>query len=1005
MNNHQRRGAAAAALLLVFLLAGGCGGGGGKTQNPVSNPTSGNSGNIKKIAGKFETGTARTADRSAEAVANVPVLVYEAGDDDKTQLNSSSDTTDGQGSFEVDVNFGSRSAIDIIVELAGNNLKLAVDNMSQDVASVTGNPDTTRKAVIFDFLPTESLSNISLIDNLYDDRGIDITGTVNSTSYAAQFMNEMKAVVNECNISSSALSEADKTCLIEQIDSALDSSGASQLIKNLVESLENIYRSDLDLPDLDEYLQIAGVAAGAANTPVLVYSAGDTAKTRLNSADDITDGSGVFDVLVAKEEGFVSADLIVEFSGSNLKLALDGLTSRATGLTVDAGTTRKAVLFDLAPGFSLSTISNIDDIFYGESIDVTDTVTDSTAASAFVSDVKAALDACSITSAVLADSDKLCLASKIETVLDTTASPQAVRDLIESLALAFWDDLGYFRVSGEFETTSGQTVIAYEAGDSSKTRLNAADDTTDSDGAFDIRVEIGNGNSKDIIIEVQGQGLKVAAPGVSDDVSGIEGDAAATRVASIFHLAPDTPLSDISLVDELYFDQEYDVSQYITTSAEAASFLEHIDGVLTSCNVTGSDLDNQAKARMSSELEILLYSLSAEEAVEYMLESLRIAYIVDIGAGSDYHRMADTAHDADRDDLAVIAEIFADGQVSLSSLDEPEIEELVAKMQNAIATWQETYGTEVAKRVAIKDEMLALYRGESFTNSTVKSKISWIKGNFVQLIQAPAAADTSLIDEYDLGSLISAYDVIRGVFIQTLVEDAQATSAQALNGVDAVLFVVAALGAASEDSSTMGVIMDNWVTEWDKDSVMDELLNGLDPLNMDDQDKLENLMLLAHDMQAELPAEPTDEEMLTIFNRYLTTATSNEALALYRQYNDNGCEINISVQGTNSVSFSMNKPDVCPGKEELISLIETHYEKGTLTKLRAVIEGVEEYLAEIPNNDGIAVANAYLIFDGVLTDMKASEQNKTELSDAMRTAGIKPELFWLYMNLEPYMNQ
>ncbi|MCK5845677.1 MAG: hypothetical protein KAG97_13270, partial [Victivallales bacterium] len=571
-----------------------------------------------------------------------------------------------------------------------------------------------------------------------------------------------------------------------------------------------------------------------------------------------------------------------------------------------------------------------------------------------------------------------------------------------------FEDGGSSRVAGRSAlAVADKLILAYAAGDAAKTRLNSAADKTDASGNYSVNVDIGaSRTSLDVIIELTGESLSVAVESLSSDTASVNGDADTTRKAVIFHYVPAEALSTISLIDNTFDKKNIDVTRYVTDATMAGSFLTEMKAINNTCSITSSTLNDTQKGCLATEAQTRLASTDAGASVKNLVETLEVSYRVDLGTADDSDYLSDIARDADKEQIDSIVEMFEDGQITLynveNTLTEEQIEELVAKMPYAITAWNATSET-FDKRLAVKEELLAIYRGETYTYEDIKGKIGALKSAYHQYIQEIAAAESDLVSNAEMGSVITVYDVIRGILIKVMAEDVGTTSATGKASIDALLLVFASLGAASEDTGSMGAIMDNWVVDWDTDGVEAYLMTGLAPLEMDDSDKTEKLMRLAHDIEAEMPSDPTDEEILTILRRYLTETTSQEALALYHQYADNNCEYGYEANGFQGVTFTVNN-DACPGKEEVIHLTETHYEKGTLSKLRLFVDGVESELANVENDDGVALAANYQAFIDVYERMKVSEANKTSISAALRKAGVHPELFWLAMNVEPYVN-
>jgi len=156
-------------------------------------------------------------------------------------------------------------------------------------------------------------------------------------------------------------------------------------------------------------------------------------------------------------------------------------------------------------------------------------------------------------------------------------------------------------------------------------------------------------------------------------------------------------------------------------------------------------------------------------------------------------------------------------------------------------------------------------------------------------------------------------------------------------------------------------------------------------------DKNEVLMEIVNALADNLPANPTDEQIAAVLAPYMSRAAIDSALGLYHQYLD------CADAGTEMTS--------CFTADDIISFLEAYYEKD-LPKLRAVVDGISAWINDPTNTLMLAsLGNAYGIIQGIIADMQASAANMAELAAALDTAGVKPELFELYINLEPYFSQ
>jgi hypothetical protein len=292
---------------------------------------------------------------------------------------------------------------------------------------------------------------------------------------------------------------------------------------------------------------------------------------------------------------------------------------------------------------------------------------------------------------------------------------------------------------------------------------------------------------------------------------------------------------------------------------------------------------------------------------------------------------------------------------------------------------------------------MAIRNGEIYTYSDVYSSMGLLRSGMAQKISTNAAAAAStLTTSNDINSIISAYDIIRGMLIEVMVKEAGATREDAADAVEGLLEVLADLGESSNGTASFDAVMDNWVVSWADAALATNLMTALFPMEMDVRAKTDPLMMLARDI-ADLPPGFSDAQLEAVLLNYLSPATTASAMTLYNNNKGKNCQF-----GYTFPPLSITATD-CPDKEEVISLIETHYEKD-LPKLRAVVDGVEAWVNH-PDNaiNLLGLGNSFSKVEAVYNSMKVSTANKNQLSDALNIAGVKPELFWLAINLEPYM--
>jgi len=858
--------AMAAAIALAGCGGGGGGGGGGGagggTTGDGGGGTGGDSnpptGTTYRIAGTMNSAASRSAGKSAAALANKSVIAYRAGDSSKTLLNSLSDTTDPNGAFDITVNIGSNSSMNVIVEgvadQASDNILIGFDSLSQDKTGQVGNASSTRKALLFHYVPTETLdTTLTVLDNLFADKSIDlrdyITGSYGTASGLAEdLVTEMKAVMTECGITSSTVDNDDKTCIADEIGRRLATYDDAQAVVNMCEALESAYQTELGLADTN-YLVLSGKL-------------------------------------------FVS-------------------TSRLAGRSADA-----------------------------------DSLTDI-------------------------------------------------------------------------------PVKVYQAGDSTETLLNASTDLTDQYGNFSVTIDIGQASSVDVIIEGESDAsnpennVYIALDGVSQTTSGLVGNADSSRKALLFHYAPTEDLdTTITNIDGLFNTEDIDLREYITgdyttAATNAADMLSEMKGAMTTCSVSSSTIDDTQKQCLANDIDTRLQTTSAADGVVDMLRSLKTAYKIDLGIETQKEIFYNTdtqdgGKDLDWTKIDKVVDIFNDAECdylsSFSTDSQDQLEELLSKMTDAIAVWddQTSYSTENEKQVAIRDLANAMYFGDTFTQDKVKNAINNLAriNGYWNVVSSDAATMTTRFSASDMRTLMSAYDNIRGMFVEVMVDDVGATRATAHDATESLLEVLAALGAASENSTSAADAMDDWVVAWDETEVRNDLLAFLAPLDMDENDKVKDLMRLAHDLN-DLPAGATDAQIKDTMTVYVSEATADEAIALKNKAASQTCTAKsyYDFVGFAGIDLILSPSTDCVSKEDIVSLMETHYERD-LPLFEAFIDGIEVWIESNEAKLGVVIGNQELLMN-VYSDMK-NDSYKTEVGQALDTAGIKKELFYLADTLETY---
>lgn len=529
--------------------------------------------------------------------------------------------------------------------------------------------------------------------------------------------------------------------------------------------------------------------------------------------------------------------------------------------------------------------------------------------------------------------------------------------------------------------SANTTIVAYNP--HTGALLSSGNDKIASNGSFNITVDLGTNSALDVVLEIYNKvqskssasdmkaNLKYAFDNLSANSSGITVNYDSTRSATIFVFQPDQVLADIKKADTIMKDKGIDILDTVTTPALALEFMNSMAEAVK-CGATDSQCITNA-------LQASNDSLAASSPVKTMVETAGREYAVDSGwtkIQEIYNASGQTA---------------ADSITNINTADKQK--EICWLLSDAIGAWDASYATSLEKFVAVKDVALAVKNGETFNSSDVKTAVTDLWSSLVMKIQHEAASGSAAISETDLGSVISGFDGIRGLLIRMFVTKAGATRADAAAAVDALLKDLAEFGVSSENTAAFtdkagaeaDDIMDRWVTTWATAAFAADLMTALSPVDMNDQTKTENLMRLAHDLA--YLTNPTDAQVEDVLNDYLSTETTALAMTMYRDHKS--CD----------VSSNTN----CPSEEEILALLESHWAK-PLPKLRAVIDGLEEwYNSPDSNIEKIGLGNSLLTMKNVYKNMKASSANKSAIGTVLSKAGVKKEIFWLLMNVEPYL--
>jgi hypothetical protein len=561
------------------------------------------------------------------------------------------------------------------------------------------------------------------------------------------------------------------------------------------------------------------------------------------------------------------------------------------------------------------------------------------------------------------------------------------------------------RIAEDIPVTNA-ALKAYNVTDATKTNLITAGGTTGANGVFSATITIPKNTTPSIVIETligpagDAGNIKLALESVSANRTGLLADRGSTRKAVIFELIPDVALNTISGVDNLLAGEGIDATASVTNATRARELVNYVSSLLTACPNVGGNPDYNC---IHTQIGNTLAATNLDAEVEKLVERLDTAAKVALGIASINEIIADLIEpDYSRAQVDKIVEVFTDaGESALNTLNnidtKPKAAELCAAMSDVVDVWDAAHANTTAKRLAVKDMAMAIRNGEIYTYSDVYSSMGLLRSGMAQKISTNAAAAAStLTTSNDINSIISAYDIIRGMLIEVMVKEAGATREDAADAVEGLLEVLADLGESSNGTASFDAVMDNWVVSWADAALATNLMTALFPMEMDVRAKTDPLMMLARDI-ADLPPGFSDAQLEAVLLNYLSPATTASAMTLYNNNKGKNCQF-----GYTFPPLSITATD-CPDKEEVISLIETHYEKD-LPKLRAVVDGVEAWVNH-PDNaiNLLGLGNSFSKVEAVYNSMKVSTANKNQLSDALNIAGVKPELFWLAINLEPYM--
>ncbi|MEW5947417.1 MAG: hypothetical protein AB1742_14600 [bacterium] len=540
-------------------------------------------------------------------------------------------------------------------------------------------------------------------------------------------------------------------------------------------------------------------------------------------------------------------------------------------------------------------------------------------------------------------------------------------------------------------------VIVYWAKDASRKLLNSASDRTDPSGRCNLTVNLGNKASLDVIVEAlvaaagSDSNVRLALDDLSTNLTGLAANDVTTTSADIFVLSSDT-LSLAQLHEVVVLMNANSVNlDSIDTAQDASDLVAEVYPAIQNC---GGIQDGPTRANCyETQIDSGDAALSAD--VQSALADLEVEFRVDTGGATT----AETLYAIDKNqDLSVIQKIV--DMAALASYTDftridvaPELSELIAATANAVAKYDDAALTGGSRLIAIKRALLHALASTDFANNDVELLISDLRSAYYNAAIASAAADLSaLVGTNDLISVISAYDVIEWMFIEVLT-DQNMTLAEAVQTFDALVEVLKNFGASTGGGSAQ--IMNDLVAMWALASFQAELAKLLEPFDMYDRAKTDNLMVLARDLSA-LSSTHTRAQVEDVLNDYLSAATTQKALELYdRYYGKTDCAFDPATRtqtGTN-----------CPTQAEIMALLETHYEK-PLPLLDSTITGIAQWIQSGENDTlMIALGTGGSRIQQMIELMKQSDANAASISAALDAAGVASELAVLYINLEPYL--
>jgi hypothetical protein len=536
-------------------------------------------------------------------------------------------------------------------------------------------------------------------------------------------------------------------------------------------------------------------------------------------------------------------------------------------------------------------------------------------------------------------------------------------------------------------------VVAFILGDADRTLINGATDATDANGNFSITLNIGTATSANVVIEAVPSGstlgantnIRVPLENLGSNLTGVSGDQTTSAQGLLWMFNPGKSLAGAVRPAVAFFAAENIDIRSTLNATSGESLMAAMQAVLTACG----DMQ-EGSAKKTCVINTINGLNVTDSAAASLVQQLELNYKVDTSVATTKEKLQHYAPTQPEENIdAVIAMATAAG-ASLDAIDSSaEAMELLGKLEQSIASYKASFASELEKKISIKDQILVSLNAETFTSNEVQDILITMKAGYEGVIATEAAALSALVDASKLTSALSGYDNTLGMFVNVFVQKASANRFQAWAMVDGLIYCLGKLGETSESTASMGAVLDNWAPAYANAAFQDKWHTLLDPLGMNDRTKTANMMQLAHDLGDTDGSRAQVEDKL---DNYLTAPTVTKAMALYDKYygtlscNNLTLPINFNNLGSN-----------CPTQDEVVDLLETHFEK-SLPVLDAVLTGLQNYV----NNNTTKFAGLTSLND-IYTTMKASPANKTSLSPAVDAAGIDKELFWLVINLEPYI--